>query len=136
MLNDANERIDKIDDLLVTRDGKEPYAVLSIDGFLGMRTHLVVVRYDSLKFTPDNKIALPGGSKDRRSNTPKSDCPRGRRLLAMKPCWQVGDRVRRSDGSVSKSRPIGDNLLDGHCRGGPKRRPICCGTGGSSHSSV
>ena len=28
VLNDANERIGKIDDLLVTRDGKDPYAVL------------------------------------------------------------------------------------------------------------
>ena len=63
VLNDANETIGKIDDLLVTRDGKEPYAVLSIGGFLGMGTHLVVVPYDSLKFA-DNKIVLPGGSKD------------------------------------------------------------------------
>jgi hypothetical protein len=36
VLNDANETIGEIDDLLVTRDGKEPYAVLSIGGFLGM----------------------------------------------------------------------------------------------------
>jgi PRC-barrel domain len=64
VLNDANETIGEIDDLLVTRDGKEPYAVLSIGGFLGMGTHLVVVRYDSLKFAPDNKIVLPGGSLD------------------------------------------------------------------------
>jgi PRC-barrel domain len=63
VLNEANETIGKIDDLLVTRDGKEPYAVLSIGGFLGMGTHMVVVRYDSLKFA-DNKIVLPGGSKD------------------------------------------------------------------------
>jgi hypothetical protein len=63
VLNDANETIGKIDDLLVTRDGKEPYVVLSIGGFLGMGTHLVVVRYDSLKFD-DNKIVLPGGTKD------------------------------------------------------------------------
>jgi hypothetical protein len=63
VLNDANETIGKIDDLLVTRDGKEPYAVLSIGGFLGMGTHMVVVRYDTLKFA-DNKIVLPGGSKD------------------------------------------------------------------------
>ena len=63
VLNDANETIGKIDDLLVTRDGKEPYAVLSIGGFLGMGTHLVVVRYDSLKFAND-KIVLPGGTKD------------------------------------------------------------------------
>ncbi len=63
VLHDANQTIGKIDDLLVTRDGKEPYAVLSVGGFLGMDTHMVVVRYDSLMFT-DNKITLPGGTKD------------------------------------------------------------------------
>ena len=63
VLNEANETIGKIDELLVTRDGKEPYAVLSIGGFLGMGTHFVVVRYDNLKFV-DNKIVLPGGTKD------------------------------------------------------------------------
>ena len=63
VLNEANETIGKIDDLLVTRDGKEPYAVLSIGGFLGMGTHMVVICYDSLKFA-DNKIVLPGGTKD------------------------------------------------------------------------
>ena len=63
IVNDANETIGKIDDLLVTRDGKEPYAVLSVGGFLGMGTHMVVIRYDNLKFA-DNKIMLPGGTKD------------------------------------------------------------------------
>jgi hypothetical protein len=63
VLNDAHETIGKIDDLLVTRDGKEPYVVLSIGGFLGMGTHMVVVRYDGLKFD-DNKIVLPGGTKE------------------------------------------------------------------------
>jgi len=63
VLNDAHETIGKIDELLVTRDGKEPYVVLSIGGFLGMGTHMVVVRYDSLKFD-DNEIVLPGGTKD------------------------------------------------------------------------
>src|SRR5476649_1751782 len=63
VFNDANQTIGKIDDLLVTRDGKEPYVVLSVGGFLGMGTRLVVIRYDSLKFA-DNKIVLPGGTKD------------------------------------------------------------------------
>ena len=63
VINDENQTIGKIDDLLVTRDGKEPYVVLSVGGFLGMGTRLVVIRYDSLKFA-DNKIVLPGGTKD------------------------------------------------------------------------
>jgi hypothetical protein len=63
VVNDANETIGKIDDLLVSPDGKQPYAVLSIGGFLGMNTHLVVVPYDALKFT-GNKVTLPGGTKD------------------------------------------------------------------------
>ena len=63
VLNDANEAIGKIDDLLVSTDGKAPYAVLSIGGFLGMDTHLVVIPYDSLNLV-DNKIVLPGGTKD------------------------------------------------------------------------
>jgi hypothetical protein len=63
VINDANETIGKIDDLLVSPDGKQPYAVLSVGGFLGIGSHLVVVPYESLKFA-DNKIVLPGGSKD------------------------------------------------------------------------
>jgi sporulation protein YlmC with PRC-barrel domain len=63
VLNEANESIGKIDDVLVSPDGKAPFAVLSIGGFLGMDTHLVVVPYDNLKLV-DNKIVLPGGTKD------------------------------------------------------------------------
>ena len=63
VVNDANETIGKIDDILVSSDGKQPYAVLSIGGFLGMGSRFVVVPYDTLTFT-DNKITLPGGTKD------------------------------------------------------------------------
>ncbi len=63
VVNDAKETIGKIDDLLVSRDGKLPYAVLSIGGFLGMGTHLVVVPYDTLKFAGD-QVILPGGTKE------------------------------------------------------------------------
>jgi hypothetical protein len=61
--NDADETIGKIDDLLVSSDGKDPYAVLSIGGFLCMGAHLVAVPYDSLKFV-DKKFVLPGGTKE------------------------------------------------------------------------
>lgn len=63
VVNDANETIGKIDDLLISSDSKQPYAVLSVGGFLGMGTRLVVVPYETLKFT-DNKVVLPGGTKE------------------------------------------------------------------------
>jgi len=63
VVNDANETIGKVDDLLVSPDGKQPFAVLSIGGFLGMGTHLVVVPYESLNLS-DMKVMLPGGSKE------------------------------------------------------------------------
>src|SRR5438132_929411 len=62
VVNDANETIGTIDDLLVSRDGKQPYAVLSIGGFLGMGTRLVVVPYEMLRFG-DKRVTLPGGTK-------------------------------------------------------------------------
>jgi hypothetical protein len=63
VINEANETIGKIDDLLVSSDGKDPFAVLSVGGFLGMGSHLVAVPYDSLKFV-DKKFVLPGGTKE------------------------------------------------------------------------
>jgi hypothetical protein len=63
VLNDANETIGKVDDLLISPDGKTPYTVLSIGGFLGMDSHYVVVPYGSLQLL-DNKVVLPGGTKD------------------------------------------------------------------------
>jgi PRC-barrel domain protein len=63
VVNDASETIGTVDDLLVSRDGKQPYAVLSIGGFLGMGTRLVVVPYETLKFA-DKKVMLPGGTQE------------------------------------------------------------------------
>ena len=65
--NDANETIGKIDDLLVSSDGKDPYAVLSIGGFLGVGSHLVAVPYDSLKFV-DKQVRAAGRHKRRPQN--------------------------------------------------------------------
>jgi hypothetical protein len=70
VLNDANQTIGKVDDLLVSSDGTAPYTVLSIGGFLGMDTHLVVVPYDSLKLV-GNKIVLPGGTQDKLKMLPE-----------------------------------------------------------------
>jgi hypothetical protein len=70
VVNDAEEAIGEIEDLLVSSDGKQPYAVLSIGGFLGMGSHMVVIPYETLKFA-DKKVRLPGGTKEGLKTLPE-----------------------------------------------------------------
>jgi sporulation protein YlmC with PRC-barrel domain len=63
VLNDAGETIGKIEDVLISSDGKHPFAILSIGGFLGMGAHLIAVPYDTMVFG-DNRITLPGATKE------------------------------------------------------------------------
>jgi len=63
VVNEANESIGKIDDLIVSEDGKTPFAVLSVGGFLGVGNHLIAIPYASFKLV-DGKITLPGATKE------------------------------------------------------------------------
>lgn len=69
VVNDANETVGKIDDLIVTPSEKVPFAVLSVGGFLGIGTKYVVVPYSSLRMN-DNRMVLPGASKESLKNLP------------------------------------------------------------------
>ena len=70
VLNEANEKVGTIDDLIVTPNDKVPYAVLSIGGFLGVGTRLVVVPYDTLK-AGDKIMVLPGATRDSLKTFPE-----------------------------------------------------------------
>ena len=61
--NDANDSVGTIDDLIVTPNEKVPFAVLSIGGFLGMGTRLVVVPVSALE-VKDKKMFLHDATKD------------------------------------------------------------------------
>ncbi len=61
--NEAGEKVGTIDDLIVTPGYKVPYAVLSVGGFLGVGTSLVVVPYDAMK-AGDKNMVLPGATRD------------------------------------------------------------------------
>lgn len=63
VLNNAGDTIGKVDDLLVTVDGKAPHVVLSVGGFLGVGTHLVVAPYESFKFN-NEKMTFPDATKE------------------------------------------------------------------------
>ncbi len=68
--NDANETVGKIDDLIVNRSDRIPYAIVSAGGFLGMGDHLVAIAYQDLRIAPD-RIVLSGATKDVLKAMPK-----------------------------------------------------------------
>lgn len=63
VVNDADETVGKVDDVIIGQDGKAPFVVLSVGGFLGIGDRLVALPYEQLK-TKDKKLLLPGATKD------------------------------------------------------------------------
>ena len=63
VVNDANDTVGKIDDIIIGQDGKSPFVVLSVGGFLGMGNKLIVLPYEQLK-TTGSKIVLPGATTE------------------------------------------------------------------------
>ena len=70
VVNEANDTVGKVDDIIIGQDGKSPFVVLSVGGFLGMGTKLIVLPYEQLKAT-ENKIVLPGATKDALKDLPE-----------------------------------------------------------------
>jgi len=70
VVNETGERIGTIDDVIITQDGKESYAVLAVGGFLGLGDHLIAVPYSQLRMQ-ENKIILPGANKDALKQLPQ-----------------------------------------------------------------
>src|SRR5262245_33326417 len=70
VLNDKGDNIGKIDDVFISTDGKAPYAVLSVGGFLGVGSRLVIVRYQDLAFA-SNKVTLAGATKEQLMALPE-----------------------------------------------------------------
>jgi sporulation protein YlmC with PRC-barrel domain len=70
VVNETGERIGTIDDVIITQDGKESYAVLAVGGFLGLGDHLIAVPYSQLRMQ-ENRIILPGASKDALKQLPQ-----------------------------------------------------------------
>jgi hypothetical protein len=72
--NDHDQKIGSIDDLVIGND-KTLNAVVSVGGFLGMGTKMVEVSFDKLQFGntkggSDNRVVMPGVTKDTLSTMP------------------------------------------------------------------
>jgi sporulation protein YlmC with PRC-barrel domain len=57
--NNSNEKIGKISDMLVDRERKIQGVVLGIGEFLGMREHLIAVKFENLKWVTASGSASP-----------------------------------------------------------------------------
>ena len=71
VVNSQNEKIGKLDDLIVGRD-RVLFAIIQVGGFLGLGSHLIAVPYASLRISDDGKrIVLPGATKEQLENLPE-----------------------------------------------------------------
>lgn len=70
VVNEADEKIGTIDDLIVSRNDKVVYAIVSVGGFLGVGEKLVAVPFDGFQLASD-KTTLPGATKEELKNMPK-----------------------------------------------------------------
>jgi len=71
--NNSNEKIADISDLLVDQNGKIQGVILGVGGFLGMRKHLVTVKFENLKWVTTLGSASPAPNPGGTTYTAYSD---------------------------------------------------------------
>jgi sporulation protein YlmC with PRC-barrel domain len=69
--NDQNEKVGKLDDLIVAGDGQVTLAVLSVGGFLGIGAKHVAVPIQLFKAGGRGKILLPKATKEELEGMPE-----------------------------------------------------------------
>jgi sporulation protein YlmC with PRC-barrel domain len=69
IVNDMNEKVGTVDDLIINRSDRVPYAIVSVGGFLGMGDKLVAVPMGNLQFATDKTI-FAGATKDMLKTLP------------------------------------------------------------------
>jgi sporulation protein YlmC with PRC-barrel domain len=62
--NEQDQKVGSVDDLILTQQDKVVIAVVSVGGFLGVGGKLVAVPYNELRFGKDERMVLPGATKD------------------------------------------------------------------------
>jgi sporulation protein YlmC with PRC-barrel domain len=68
--NDKDERVGSVGDIIVTPDKAISYAIVNAGGFLGLTKHNVAIPVSQFK-SVDNKLVLPGATKDALKASPE-----------------------------------------------------------------
>ncbi|MGZ3238248.1 MAG: PRC-barrel domain-containing protein [Burkholderiaceae bacterium] len=70
VINEQNQKVGKIDDIIIAPDNAASYAVVGAGGFLGVGKHDVVIPFNQFKIQ-GNDFLLPGATKDQLKALPK-----------------------------------------------------------------
>jgi sporulation protein YlmC with PRC-barrel domain len=68
--NEKDERVGKVDDLIIAGDGQVTLAVLSVGGFLGLGARNVAIPIQLFRADEQGKIQLPQATKDELKTLP------------------------------------------------------------------
>jgi sporulation protein YlmC with PRC-barrel domain len=69
VFNENNERVGKVDDLIVSSDKQVTYAIVNAGGFLAVAKHDIAVPVSSFQLV-DGKLVLAGATKDALKQLP------------------------------------------------------------------
>jgi sporulation protein YlmC with PRC-barrel domain len=69
--NDQNQRIGKIEDMIVSSDGKVSAAVIDVGGFLGIGKHRVAIPPEQFTDISAKKLVLPNATKEALKSLPE-----------------------------------------------------------------
>jgi sporulation protein YlmC with PRC-barrel domain len=61
--NDKNERVGKVEDIIITPERAASYAIVSTGGFLGIGAHDVAIPAGQIQMNKD-RLVLPGATKE------------------------------------------------------------------------
>jgi hypothetical protein len=69
--NDQDQKIGKIDDLVIAPDGTLSVAVVNVGGFLGVARHRVAIPVEQFSEITPKRIVLPGATKEALKDAPE-----------------------------------------------------------------
>ena len=69
--NENNQKVGRIDDLIIAPDSAVSFAIVGAGGFVGIGRHDVAVPVQQIKLQDDGKFILPGATKDAIKALPK-----------------------------------------------------------------
>jgi len=69
--NEKNEKVGKIDDIIIAPDTTVSFAIVGAGGFVGLGKHDVAIPINQFRQEESGRIVLPGATKDAIKGLPK-----------------------------------------------------------------